>query len=267
MLRMRIDPAANRGVGVAFTDRWGGFSTGALAELNLGRVDADDPAHLVANVAALRAGLGVDRIALVHQVHGAQVVEIDRAAAEQIDDQTVLSEPTGAAGPIPSARRMPTADAMVTRLPAVALAIRVADCLPVMLADPAAGVIGAAHAGRAGLLGGVLPAVVARMRGLGARDIAGWIGPHICGSCYEVPRPMAEEVWATHPATRATTSWGTPSLDLGAEALAQLEELGVTAVGLDPCTRESPELFSHRRDPGSGRLAGLVWIGTGWIRN
>ncbi|MDN6592187.1 polyphenol oxidase family protein [Acidipropionibacterium jensenii] len=257
MLRMRIDPGANHGVGVAFTDRWGGESEGSLSELNLGRVDVDEPDRLVANVAALRAATGVDGIALVHQVHGNRVLSIDQETVRRhhgYPDRTVLDEAPDAADP------MPAADAMVTRVRGLALAIRVADCLPVMLADPQAGVIGAAHAGRNGLLCGVLEAVVAQMRRQGAREILAWIGPHICGSCYEVPRQMAEEVWASHPATRAITSWGTPSLDLGAEALAQLEGLGVAAVGLDPCTRESPELFSHRRDPGSGRLAGLVWI-------
>lgn len=257
MLRTRIDPDANHGVGVAFTDRWGGSSQGTLSELNLGRVDLDRPEHLVANVAALRRELEVEGIALVHQVHGIRVVEVDRAlvaVSHGFGDRTILDEAPEAEHP------MPAADAMVSRLPGMALAIRVADCLPVMLADPAAGVIGAAHAGRAGLLGGVLPAVVARMRAAGAIDILAWIGPHICGSCYEVPRQMAEGVWDRFPATRATTSWGTPSLDLGAAALVQLADLGVTAVGLDPCTRENPDLFSHRRDPGSGRLAGLVWI-------
>ncbi|AXE39189.1 polyphenol oxidase family protein [Acidipropionibacterium virtanenii] len=254
MLRMRIDPGANHGVGVAFTDRRGGSSLGPLGGFNLGRADADDPASLVANVGALRVALGVRGIALVHQVHGAEVMRLGAPEAQAIRDDDVLREAPGRPDPLPSA------DAMVTTVAGVALAIRVADCLPVMLADPGAGVIAAAHAGRAGLLAGVLGRTVGRMRDAGARDILGWIGPHICGRCYEVPREMADRVWRDHPATRSQTSWGTPALDLAAEAHSQLEGLGVTAVGLDPCTREHEELFSHRRDPGSGRLAGLVWI-------
>ncbi|AFV89111.1 MAG: polyphenol oxidase family protein [Acidipropionibacterium acidipropionici] len=254
MLRMRIDPGANHGVGVAFTDRRGGDSPGALGGFNLGRVDADDPARLVAHLGSLREALGVQAIALVHQVHGTRVVRFGPREARLIRDDDVLREAVGSPDPLPSA------DAMVTSVPGVALGIRVADCLPVMLADPAAGVVGAAHAGRAGLLGGVLGRTVEEMRGAGAGQILGWIGPHICGRCYEVPTEMAEQVWQDHPATRSTTSWGTPALDLAAEALAQLEGLGVDAVGLDPCTLENEDLFSHRRDPGSGRMAGLVWI-------
>lgn len=254
MLSMRIDPGANHGVGVAFTDRRGGHSEGPLGGFNLGRVDADEPAHLVANVAALRGALGVQGIALVHQVHGTGVVGVGPREARRIRDDDVLRETPGHPDPLPAA------DAMVTAETGVALGIRVADCLPVMLADPAAGVIGAAHAGRAGLLAGVLGRVVGRMHEAGARDILGWIGPHICGRCYEVPEEMAERVWRDHPATRSVTSWGTPALDLAAEATAQLQGLGVTAVGLDPCTRENEALFSHRRDPGAGRMAGLIWI-------
>lgn len=254
MLRMRIDPDANHGVGVAFTDRWGGRSGGSLAELNLGRVDVDDPEALVANVEAVRGALPVRAIALVHQVHGTDVMVVDRAAAAALDGGDVLREAAGCAAPLPAA------DAMVTAVPGVALAIRVADCLPVMLADLDAGVIGAAHAGRMGFLAGVLPEVVAAMRAAGARRILAWVGPHICGCCYEVPAAMAEDAWRRCPATRSTTSWGTPAIDLGAGALAQLETLGVTAVGLDPCTRENDDLFSHRRDPRGGRLAGLVWM-------
>lgn len=251
---MRIDPAAGHGVGVAFTDRRGGRSRGPLGELNLGRADADEPEALVANVEAVRRALPVRGIALVHQVHGTGVRIIDRDAAQALDGRDVLREAAGRPDPLPDA------DAMVTTVPGIALGIRVADCMPVMLADPQARVIGAAHAGRAGLLAGVLPAAVAAMRTAGARNILAWIGPHICGRCYEVPAPMAEDAWRRMPATRSTTSWGTPAIDLGAGALAQLEDLGVTAVGLDPCTLENDDLYSHRRDPGAGRLAGLVWL-------
>lgn len=155
--------------------------------------------------------------------------------------------------------KLPSADAMVTDLPGVALAIRVADCMPIMLADPKAGVVGAAHAGRVGFLAGVLPATVKSMHDMGATELLAWLGPHICGRCYEVPAEMAEQVWTEYPATRAVTRQGTPALDLGAGALAQLESLGVAAVGLDPCTFEGDDFFSHRRDHGAGRLAGLVW--------
>ena len=104
----------------------------------------------------------------------------------------------------------------MTARPGVVLAVRAADCVPVLLADPDAGVIGAAHAGRPGLVAEVVPHTVAAMRALGAADITAWVGPHVCGACYEVPAEMQAEVVAVEPAAGATTSWGTPSLDLGA---------------------------------------------------
>ncbi|MCW2813774.1 MAG: yfiH [Nocardioides sp.] len=150
-------------------------------------------------------------------------------------------------------------DGIVTDQPDVVLLVRAADCVPVLLADPAAGVLGAAHAGRPGVAAGVVPATVEAMRDLGARDVTAWIGPYVCGACYEVPADLQDEVAALVPATRATTSWGTPSLDLGAGVRAQLEAGGATVVDVSSCTRESPDLFSYRRDgAGSGRLAGLI---------
>jgi hypothetical protein len=122
-------------------------------------------------------------------------------------------------------------------------------------------VVGAAHAGRVGLGAGVLSATVAAMIGLGAGRITAWIGPHICGACYEVPADLQAEYCRTLPAAAATTSWGTPSLDLGAAAAGQLAELGCDVVRVDPCTRTTPSLHSYRRDgAASGRQAAMVWL-------
>ena len=141
------------------------------------------------------------------------------------------------------------------------LAVRAADCVPVLLADARAGVIGAAHCGRPGLAAGVVPRTLEAMRALGATEITAWIGPHVCGACYEVPAEMQAEVGAIEPASVATTSWGTPSLDLAAGVRAQLERGGAVAVDAGGCTRESPDLYSYRRDGSSaGRLAGLIRI-------
>ncbi len=153
----------------------------------------------------------------------------------------------------------PQGDGLVTDRPDVVLLVRAADCVPVLFADPAAGVLGAAHAGRAGVAAGVVPATVQAMRDLGAADVTAWIGPHVCGACYEVPVELQDEVADAVPATRATTSWGSPSLDLGAGVRAQLEADGVRVLDVSACTRESPDLYSYRRDgAGSGRLAGLI---------
>ena len=254
MLRFVIDPGDNHGVGVAFTDRVDvsgrGLGDVGFEGFNLGRTD-EDPTVLE-HVESLRSQLGLGPV-MVCQIHGNEVWWVGPDDVEGWTPQRYLGDS------IEGQPKLPIADAMVTDLPGVALAIRVADCMPIILADPKAGVVGAAHVGRVGFLAGVLPAAVKAMREMGATELLAWLGPHICGRCYEVPAEMAEQVWAEHPATRAVTRQGTPALDLGAGALAQLESLGVTAVGLDPCTREGDDFFSHRRDHGAGRQAGLVW--------
>lgn len=177
-----------------------------------------------------------------HQVHGRAVLTVDAATA-----------------PAALARRQ--ADGLVTTARGLGLAVRAADCLPVLFADAAAGVIGAAHAGRVGLEVGVLTATYQRMTELGAREVTAWIGPHICAGCYEVPSDLQARFTAAQPAALATTSWGTPSLDLGAAAAAQLAALGCAVMRVDPCTRTTPTLHSYRRDAdASGRQAAVVWL-------
>ncbi|ANH39152.1 Laccase domain protein YfiH [Nocardioides dokdonensis FR1436] len=230
-------------VDLAFTDRYGGVSAAPFAELNLAIEGHDDPAATRRNVEVLMADFAPgDRLADLHQVHGCTVVGVD-------DD-----------GPRQPGTPRPRADAIVTAEAGVTLMVRAADCVPVLLADPEAGVLGAAHAGRPGLAVGVVTATVARMRRLGAHDVTAWIGPHVCGGCYEVPEALQEEVAAIEPSSRATTTWGTPALDIGAGVRAQLERAGVTVLdGATRCTRESPDLYSFRRDGvRAGRLAGVV---------
>ncbi|MDO7869351.1 peptidoglycan editing factor PgeF [Nocardioides jiangxiensis] len=227
-------------VELAFTDRLGGVSASPYDALNLARTSGDDPAAVATNWARVLDVLAPDGAVLcdMQQVHGNVVAVADPAAVEA-----------------------PVCDAIVTDRSDVVLAVRVADCVPVLLADPAAGVIGATHAGRKGVELDVVGATVDRMRELGATALAAWIGPHVCGGCYEVPQQMQDEVAAIEPATRATTTWGTPSLDLGAGVRAQLERAGVAVTHLGPCTLEHTTLFSHRRDAeGAGRLAGLIRV-------
>jgi YfiH family protein len=141
------------------------------------------------------------------------------------------------------------------------LAVLVADCVPVLLADPRAGVVGAAHAGRRGLADGVLEAVVAVMlsRGADPRRIRAALGPAAGGCCYEVPAAMRENVAERVPAAWATTRAGTPSLDLRAGAASVLAGLGIGAVlQVGGCTIDDPALYSYRRAPVTGRFAGLV---------
>ena len=132
---------------------------------------------------------------------------------------------------------------------------------PVSCADPQARVVAAVHAGRPGMVAGVVPAAVAAMRSAGARDLHAWVGPHVCGACYEVPEQMRAEASAVVPEAHAETSWGTPALDIGAGVHAQLVDAGVSVVDASRCTIEHEDLFSYRRQGrASGRLAGLVWV-------
>jgi YfiH family protein len=153
----------------------------------------------------------------------------------------------------------PEADAMVSR--GLPLAVMVADCIPAVLVGQASGapVLAVAHAGRPGIAAGVIPAAVERMRALGAADIQAWLGPSICGACYEVPAGLRDDVAAAVPAAWSTTSWGTPGLDLPAGARAQLEAADVEVLFSGPCTLENEDLFSYRRNKDTGRFAGLVW--------
>lgn len=193
-------------------------------------------------LAALEAQAGV-RFARLNQVHGDRV-------------HVVTEAPN--AGPHDD---VPTADAQVTAVAGVGLMVRVADCVPVVLADARKGVIGVAHAGRRGVAVDVVTRTVEAMQALGATEICGWVGPHVCGRCYEVPAAMRDEVVARVPETMAETSWGTPALDLGAGVRAQLERASVEVRPVPGCTLEEPRLHSFRRDGAfSGRGAGLVWL-------
>gem|GEM_PF-6584518 len=119
-------------------------------------------------------------------------------------------------------------------------------------------VVAAVHAGRRGLLGGILSEAVAALRARTDGPIEALIGPAICGSCYEVPEQMASESESSMPGIRTRTSWGTPSLDLPAAAAASLSALGVRVVTDPRCTLEDQALFSYRRDSGCGRQALVI---------
>lgn len=191
--------------------------------------DVTDPNVL----SRLREELGVDAIAGMHQVHGADV-----------------------AWAMPGL--VPEADALLTYTPNLAVLVRVADCVPVVLATEERDTVGVVHAGRRGLVDGVVPAAVQVLRDRGKGAISAWVGPHICGSCYELDSATADEVARAVPAAASTTSWGTPSADLGAGVTAQLTELDVTVHLRGACTLEDDRLFSHRRNGTPQRQGALV---------
>ncbi|WP_381799479.1 peptidoglycan editing factor PgeF [Streptomyces niveus] len=236
------------GAHFAFTDRWGGVSAAPYEQLNLGGAVGDDPAAVRANRTAAAESLGFDaaRVVWMNQVHGRDVA--------------VVEGPWGSREP----DEIQAVDAVVTTRRGLALAVLTADCVPVLLADPVAGVAAAAHAGRPGLVAGVVPAVVEAMVARGAEParITARTGPAVCGRCYEVPEAMRAEVAGAVPESWSETSWGTPAVDVVAGVHAQLAALGVGERHLSEiCTVESADHFSYRRDRTTGRLAGYVWLG------
>jgi YfiH family protein len=236
VLTARVD--VGHGVHFATTGRPGGASAVPYASLNLGGKVGDDPAAVGRNRASVAEAVGVaaDRLVLMAQMHSADVAVVREPPAEPL-----------------------RIDAMVTDVADLALVAMGADCAPVMVADPAQGLIGVAHCGRPGLGNGVVGALVGALRDLGAGPMVGRVGPAICGRCYEVPAGLHDEISARVPEASATTRWGTPGLDIGAGALAELLRLGVVAERLGGCTYEDPDAYSYRRDGVTGRLAGIAW--------
>jgi YfiH family protein len=225
------------------TTRAGGVSAPPFDTFNLGDHVGDDPSAVEANRKRLATalGLGDNAVVWMNQVHGDHVVVVDEPV-EHVVDKT---------------------DALVTTTSRLALAVVTADCVPVLIGDARAGVVAAVHAGRVGAQKGIVARAVEAMLGLGARvdDISALLGPAVSGRNYEVPEEMAAEVEASLPGSRTTTSRGTPGLDLRAGIARQLTALGITAVDIDPrCTVDDRNLFSHRRDAPTGRLASLVWM-------
>jgi YfiH family protein len=204
-------------------------------------VDLQEGEGFATSLAAVVDATGVS-FARLSQVHGGEVAQ-------------VIAPPDGVDPHVPEA------DALVTARRGTGLMVRVADCVPVLLADPGAGVIGAVHAGRLGMTLDVVGSTVRRMRAVGADRVRAWIGPHVCGRCYEVPEAMRREVADVVPASMSETSWGTPALDLGAGVAAQLAAVGASVNHVGRCTLEDEQLHSFRRDgEDAGRFAGLVWM-------
>ncbi|MGE0214347.1 peptidoglycan editing factor PgeF [Mycolicibacterium sp.] len=223
------------------TTRAGGVSKPPFDSFNLGDHVGDDPAAVAANRCRLATATGVgDGIVWMNQIHGTTVAVVDRGG-ETID----------------------ATDGLVTTVPGLALAVVTADCVPVLMADARAGVVAAVHAGRVGAQNGIVARAVETMLAAGAHapDISVLLGPAVSGRNYEVPDEMAAEVERALPGSRTTTARGTAGLDLRAGIAGQLRTLGVTAIDADPrCTVADPNLFSHRRDAPTGRLASLIWL-------
>ena len=242
MLSGTIGTGVGTSARYAFSDRNGGVSSAPYDELNLGDHVGDDPQAVRENRrrAGELLGLAPDRVVFMEQVHGAEVIVVDRPL-----------DP------------VPRCDALVTTERELCLVVMVADCVPVLLADAQVGVVAAVHAGRRGVQARILDRTLAAMAELGGRPerTAARLGPAVCGACYEVPADMQREVVGVAPAAAATTPAGTPGLDLRAGLVEVLRGQGVDDVELvGPCTREDAAFYSYRRDAVTGRFAGFGWL-------
>jgi YfiH family protein len=221
-------------MGTFFTDRLGGASSGEYAALNLGDHVGDDLEVVVGNRALVSAKFGSTQY--MNQVHGNRV-----AIIEEVTDE------------------VPTADALVTGIPGITLAVMVADCIPLLLKSKDS--VAAVHVGRKGLLNRVAEKAIDVMREISDAQISAIIGPAICGKCYEVSPEIFSEVTASHPESASQTRSNTPSLDLVAALISDLGKLGITEIdNQSRCTLEDKDLYSYRRDGATGRQAGLVWL-------
>lgn len=227
-----------------YPGRWAAFSNAEAG--NLALHVGDEPASVLRCRSHLESAMDVPpgSLRFMHQTHSADAVAVGAG-----DDRSEVV----------------AADALISDDGSVPLAVMVADCVPVVLsARGGAGATAVVHAGRQGVLDGIINNTVAELRRRGSVDLVAWIGPSICGDCYEVPAGMRDDVAAVVPAAWATTRWGTPGLDLPTAVASQLQqmEVQVRPVGDDPaqlCTLDNESLFSHRRSPASGRFVGLVW--------
>jgi YfiH family protein len=232
-------------VQAASTTRAGGVSTGASSSLDLGESGGAEGAALAENRRRLQLALALpESPRWLHQVHGVNVVDaatLDRDGVE--------------------------ADAVFSRQPGRVCAVRSADCLPVLLCDDAGSVVAAAHAGWRGLAAGVLEATIQAMAVPAAR-LHSWLGPAISAPRYEVGNEVRTRFLA-HSAQAAgcfrPTRPGHWLGDLEGLARQRLRALGVGEIsGAGLCTfSDARRFFSHRREPGGGRMASLIWINPG----
>ena len=210
----------------AFTSREGGYSAPPYSSLNLGMHVGDDPSVVARNRALVDEMYGP--VAYMNQSHSDVVVEVDHAT--NVD-----------------------ADAMITRTPVVVLAVQIADCIPLLLEGESS--VAAVHVGRRGLLNGITDKTLNLMA---EENVVAYLGPSICGRCYEVGADVFEEVVAQFPLAASTTETGALALDLPGALSAHLTLRGVAVVRDPRCTVEDATLFSYRRDGVTGRQAGLI---------
>lgn len=237
----------------AFSTREGGLSEGPFASLNLGRMVGDDPARVSENSRrfAARLGLSAGRLIGLNQVHGEAILEVPGPVADADEVPAPLGD----------------ADGLVTDLRGVALGIRTADCVPVLIYAPDVKAIAAVHAGWRGAVLAIAAKAVARLReryGASPSRILAAVGPSIRRCCYEVGEEVAGQFERRFGAGLVErTGQGGPRLDIAEASRRALVEAGVPSENVDVlphCTCCAPEhFFSHRRDRGrSGRHLSII---------
>ena len=221
-----------------FTDRNGGFGRPPYDTFNIAYHVGDDPKTVAHNRKKLQESVGVP-IQWMEQIHGDTVHVVERPL-----------------------QRPPRCDAMVTDRPGLALAVMVADCIPILLFDPHRNVIAAIHAGRNGIFLNIPTKTVRTMTesfGCDPARIRARFGPSIGACCYEVDEALAAIARKNFPARYVNDR----SLDLPGMAKHRLLEAGLKAEHIEAspvCTRCSPDHFSYRREGVTGRFAGVIWM-------
>jgi len=222
-----------------FTSRAGGVSTAPFDSLNLALHVGDEPSSVTNNRKLLAEKIGISEASLffMNQVHGNSVAVID-------ENSSAINEPT--------------ADSLFTEVKGKALAVLVADCTPLLLKSERA--VAAVHVGRRGLVAGVIAEVLKHFdkAGIGRTEISAELGPSICANCYEVDVTTYEEVVAIVPGS--ATSAELHCLDISKGIEFQLNGAGVAFENSQICVRHSEGYFSYRRDPRTGRQAGVIWL-------
>jgi YfiH family protein len=242
------------GIRHGFFTRQGGASRGLYASLNCGAGSKDDPVAVIENRSRVAQHLGSfgDDVQTIYQTHSATAHVMEALVPRD---------------------SLPKGDALVTRTRGLVIGVLTADCAPVLFADAEAKVVGAAHAGWRGALGGVLEATVVAMEGLGAdrSRIFAALGPSIGPKSYEVGPEFVAEFQAAEPGNARffTIPKGrkTPHFDLPAYVMDRLGRLGIRhAERQSPCTYENESMFfsfrrtTHRKEPDYGRQISAIVV-------
>ena len=216
---------------ILFSARHGGVSQGEFGSLNFGDHVGDTALAVENNRKILKNLLSQSSPIFMNQVHGNEVIEVDSNSNSPV-----------------------TADALITRQAGLPLAVLCADCLPILIKGSK--IVGAIHAGRRGILKGIIAETISRMRALGGDNLVATIGPAICSRCYEVDLPMYLDA-ISHDAELATNT-ETHCLDLKRAARSQLSFQGVEVSDIEICTAHDSNFFSYRRDGITGRNVGVI---------